>query len=687
MERYRLRAVASFAARSTEWLLLALLLAVSIPPVLVRDRALTSVPTLNLIDGSWLLDTSYKASTGLWFGRDVAFTYGPLYQWLSSSPSRWIGLSIGSVFATWYTLPFLTIILATFASARLLMPDAAPWRRALFMLLAVVFWSPPDVRISVVLLAFTIFLRLTQKAAALNGAILLPGIASAAICVTTFLLSADTGLYTVAALLLCVLGTLIAQRRAVRLAKFLALTIACGAGFVVLVNACMFSPLNFQFWKSSLIIASAYRWFEPFAMTKADKRLLLETLALGVVVFGVAWWFRKSRGTWTRRPAFLIAGFGLGFLALQTSLVRSDNGHVLIGIYPLLFFCGAMALNEDEYAVPQWLSLAMPGAVVIATLALAHPFSSFTSASMANRWRQILHPPTSCEPGSQEFDRACFPDSDAEVLSTVSTYIGLNSKPGEPIALFPYQTAFGLSSRHPIAGGVLQSYLVNGDYLTRLEVAGLEKSSPGFGLYLPERSLSFGVDYVPNFTRSPGVWFYLLRHYRAVSSPVPAFVGLMRDDSREARLSFSEQPVGNPAGPLRVTRRSSVLDFGQIRWPSEGADFLRLRLRLNYPFWWRVRKPSKLTLRIFLADGTEKSLEFVVEPNRSNDVWIYPWDDRQMGSYFSADEFDWRPFNQPAVVGIRLFVTPFDWISVVPETVSVEQVEGVRLGLKSVGMP
>ena len=168
MERYRLRGVATLAAQSVEWLLLALLLAVSIPPVLVRHGALTSVPTLNLIDGSWLLDTSYKASTGVWFGRDVAFTYGPLYQWLSSAPSRWIGLSVGSVFATWYTLPFLTIILATFATARLLMPDAAPWRRTLFVLLAVVFWSPPDVRISVVLLAFAIFLRLTQKAAAPN---------------------------------------------------------------------------------------------------------------------------------------------------------------------------------------------------------------------------------------------------------------------------------------------------------------------------------------------------------------------------------------------------------------------------------------------------------------------------------------------------------------------------------------
>jgi hypothetical protein len=686
MERHRLRGVASIAAQSIEWLLLALLLAVSIPPMLVHHRALISVPTLNLIDGSWLLDTSYKASTGLWFGRDVAFTYGPLYQWLSSAPSRWIGLSVGSVFATWSTLPFLVMVLSTFVSARLLLPDAAPWRRALFVLLAVVFWSPPDVRISVVLLGFVIFLRFTSKAVATNGATLLPALAAAGICVAAFLLSADTGLYTVAALLLCVLGTLIAQsRRVARLAKFLALALAFGAAFVLLVNAAMFSPLNFQFWKSSLVIATAYRWFEPFAMTKADKRLVLETLALGLVVFGAAGWFHKSRGAWTRRPAYLIAGFALGFLALQTSLVRSDNGHVLIGIYPLVFFCGAMAL--DEYDLPQWLSLTMPGVVIVATLVLGHAFSIFIPGNMASGWRRMVHPPTTCDPGLQEFDHACFVPSDAEMLSNVSTYIGLNSKPAEPIALFPYQTAFGLSSRHPIAGGVLQSYLVNGDYLTGLEVAGLQKSSPGFGLYLPDGFLSFGVDYVPNFTRSPGVWFYLLGHYRALSSPTPALVGLMRDDSREGRLSFSEQPVGNPAGPLRITRRSSVLDFGQIRWPSEGADFLKLRVRLTYPFWWRVRKPSKLTLRIFLADGSGRSLEFVVEPNRTSDVWIYPWDDRQLGSYFQANESEWRPYSQPPVVGMQLFITPFDWISVVPESIGVEEVDAVRVSLRPVGIP
>ena len=87
------------------------------------------------------------------------------------------------------------------------------------------------------------------------------------------------------------------------------------------------------------------------------------------------------------------------------------------------------------------------------------------------------------------------------------------------------------------------------------------------------------------------------------------------------------------------------------------------------------------------ADGSDKSIEFVVEPNRRTDIWVYPWDDYQMGNYFLADESDWRPQDQPAIIGLKLFITPFDWISVVPQSLSVQQVDAVRASIKAVGAP
>ena len=406
MNRQTLSRAASLAAHSTEWIVLVVLLLAAIPPILIRHESLTIVPGLNLIDDSWTLDSSYKAAGGIWFGRDVAFTYGPLFQWLSSEPARWLGISTGSVYATWYTVPLLVIILSTFLTARLLLPEAAPWRRALLVLLAVVFWSAPDVRVSLVLLAFAIFVRFTDREVASVGALLATGCIAAAICIAGFLVSADTGLYSVAALLLCVAVRLIVTERRGQLAQFLLMAAICFALLMLVTNTWMSSTLNFKFWRSSLVIANGYRWFEPIPMVRQNKWLLFKILAMGVVVFGAAWLRRRPDGPWTRRMAFLISGFCLAFLVMQSSLVRSDYGHIIIGIYPMIFLCGAIAIDEVRSA--PLLSVVLPLAALIATLAFAHPYPLFLPGSIAAQVQQIVHPTLRCPEGLQEFDRACF---------------------------------------------------------------------------------------------------------------------------------------------------------------------------------------------------------------------------------------------------------------------------------------
>lgn len=680
MNRPTLSRAASRAARSTEWIVLVVLLLAAIPPILIRHHSLTTVSSLNLIDDSWILDTSYKAAGGIWLGRDVVFTLGPLYQWMSSAPARWMGVSTGSIYATWYTLPMLAIILSTFFTARLLLPEAAAWRRALLVLLAVIFWSAPDVRFSLVLLAFAVFARFTDGDLVSTGALPAAAIAAAAICIAAFLVSADAGLYTVAALLLCVAAGAIAPERRWKLAQFLIVAAICFSLLVLVTNACLSSPLNFKFWRSGLAIAGGYRWFEPFSMTKQNKWLLLRMLAVGVVVFGATLCWRKPDGPRTRRPAFLISGFCLAFAMMQSCLVRSDSGHISIAIYPMLFLCGAIAIDEARPA--PLLSVGCPLVTLIATLALAHPYPMFLPASVAAQIRNIAHPTLQCPAGMQEFDRACLSAKDAELVRSVSAYVSANTTPNSSIAVFPYETAFGLTSRHQVAGGVLQSYLGNGEYLTRVELEGLQHAKPPLALYFPDGVISLGLDFVPNFTRSPDVWFYLLRHYRSEGSPTAGVLGLARDDGRDARLALSSEAIANPLPPQAITKRSTSVDLGAIRWPGAGADFVKLRLRLDYPLWWKLRKPSQLSLQMSFADGSEKSSRFVIEPNCASDIWLYPWDDKEMGRYFAQDESQWRLNGRPALVGLELRITPFDWISVRPSSVRIESVEGVRVGLQ-----
>ena len=680
MNRPTLSRAASQAALSTEWVVLIVLLIVAIPPILIRHASLPTVPSLNLIDDSWILDTSYKASGGIWLGRDVVFTLGPLYQWMSSAPAPWMGISTGSAYATWYTVPMLVIILSAFFTARLLLPTAAAWRRALLLLLAMVFWSPPDVRVSLVLLAFAVFIRLTNRAAVSTVSLLATAIVAGAICIAAFLVSADTGLYSVAALLLCVAAGVIVRERRRELAKLLVTTAVCFALLMLVANACLSSVLDFKFWRASLTIASGYRWFEPIPMIQHNKYLLFKALAMGVIVFGAAWRGRGCDGPWTRRPAFLMSGFCLAFLVMQSSLVRSDYGHIIIGMYPMIFLCGAIAIDEVRSA--PLLSMGLPIAVAIATVVLAHPYPLFLPGSVAAQLRQVIHPTLRCPDGLEEFDHACFSLKDAALVRSVSAYVRANTAPGNSIAVFPYETAFGLTSRRQIAGGVLQSYLINGLYLTNLELAGLRQASPPIALYFPDGVISFAIDGVPNFARSPDVWFYLLRHYRFEGNPVSGVVGLVADGSREARLTLSQDKIADARPLVRISKRSTLLDLGTVTWPTAGADFLRLKLRVDYPLWWRLRKPSCLTMQMSFADGSQKSVQFVVEPNRSSDVWVYPWDDKEMGRYFLPDESQWRLENRPALVRLELLITPFDWISVRPRSVSIESVEGVRISLQ-----
>ena len=53
-----------------------------------------------------------------------------------------------------------------------------------------------------------------------------------------------------------------------------------------------------------------------------------------------------------------------------------------------------------------------------------------------------------------------------------------------------------------------------------------------------------------------------------------------------------------------------------------------------------------------------------------------------MWRYFGADENQWRSPNRPAPTKLELLVTPFDWISVVPNRVTVESIAAVRVDLQ-----
>ena len=187
----------------------------------------------------------------------------------------------------------------------------------------------------------------------------------------------------------------------------------------------------------------------------------------------------------------------------------------------------------------------------------------------------------------------------------------------------------------------MQAYTASGPYLTRMEISGLDGKRIPAALYMSDADmnhwpksevqvwsrnyLSIPVDGIPNFTRTPEVWFWMVRHYRSAEQLMPGVLGLQRDDLRAARISMQSRSLGLPAKTYAIAERDSATNIGTPDWPA-GFDFIRLRVNVHYPIWWKLRKPERLQLEITRADGSRDIQWVVLPPNVSTDIWFYPWD-------------------------------------------------------------
>jgi hypothetical protein len=686
----------SWLARHWDVLAMFLLVLASMPAMWVSPRSLVILrdSRWHMIDDNWNLDEVFKLSRGIWIGRDVAFTHGLIFQWLSSLPTGIMGLSVGGIYATWFTVPMWCAFLCVYLTLRLLLPEQPAWKRALLLLLLCIFWGPP-LRTMLPLLLFAFFLRGWYAVIEGRARAYTFGSVSALLCVTAFLTASDTGVYALAAWLIATAAFAIETGSDQPIAATLGFTLlafALSAFILALtVNAAMARPFDFRFWKDSAHMASVYRWATPAAMTRRGTARFFTTLFVGAAVF----LFRAgTRGqhnpVMTARAGFLLGGFAFALVMLQTALVRSDLEHVAIGAFAMVFLAGAILFAFESRRLS---SLAI-GSAIIGSVLLANP--AFRPSALFPLAAQARRPLGECPIGFREFDRGCFVMEYTGMLQSASSYLSQHSGPQDHIVVFPYQTKFGIASRRNVAGGLMQAYTASGQYLSQLEIAGLERTIAPAGLYLPDadmaylsdaelahrRSMDAGlpVDGIYNFTRIPEVWFWMMQHYRAEQQVWPGIFGLRRDDSRAARISMLSQPLGLAAQTYLIHQRASEVDLGMPAWPP-GADFLKLRLMVGYAFWWRLLKPERMQLEITRADGTIEPRWFVLQPNVATDVWVYPWSPPELIHYFEANESLWRTTPHLAIIHLRLRTMPLDWVSVRPDWIAIQSAEAVRFSM------
>jgi hypothetical protein len=692
--------------RHWDFLGVLLLVLLSIPAAWVLPKTLVLVPSPGFMDDDWHLDAAFKASRGIWIGRDVAFTHGPLFQWLSSLPARSMGLSTGAIYATWNTVPMWCAILFVYFSVRLLIPEQRPGRRLLLLLLVCVFWSP-SLRMSCAILLFAVFLRGGYAVVELRAKPHLAGAIAAVLCGGAFLLAADTGMYGVAALLTASAGVVFESRHDARSLSRIAVALFTAAlssvVVAVAINSVMAKPFDFRFWKDTLAMVSAYRWATPYPMPQAGTVRLFATLLAGAVIFGLCIASRSDRpAATTNRTGFLLGGGLFCLVLMQSALVRSDEHHIGAALLATVFLSGAILLSVESRPAAALGALAALACSLFfgevrtgAAVPMKFEEVAFAPAIIRNLVAELRNPLTECPAGFAEFDRACFAADFTARLQNSADFLQNRGGVQDPIVVFPYQTRYGLAAHRNVAGGLMQAYAASGAALSRTEIAGLEKIPAPAGLYFPDpdfsqlsrtqtevwrnSDLSLPIDGVSNFTRAPEVWFWMQRHYRAERQIGMGIVGLQRDDARAARMATQEQPLGLTARTYPIRYRRAVLELGTPNWPS-GADFLRLRMTVHSPLWWKLHKPERMELELVRADGSSEVQWFVVPPNVSSEIWFYPWSQSGLTQYFDADETRWRLGAGPAIIALRLLVTPLDWASQQPDSVTLEAADAIRLG-------
>ena len=680
----------SWLGKYWDFLAVLLLMVATVPPTMLAPKTLHIVWRPGLFDDSWTLETDFKASRGLWYGRDVAFDYGPLFQWLSSAPGRWMGPSMGAFYDTYNTLPLWFGFLLSYLALRLLLPEQRPWKRFLLLLLLSVYWSPFDVRSPFAIFLFAVMVRgwYAVRQGQIRPWVL--GIGAAFLCAAAFLNNADTGIYGIVALLLSLGGIVVENWRETRLwPRYLAGLVSFAlalAAFAILINSFLATAFDFRFWKAVLAFIRGYRWNAAAGMTPADRIYLLAPLVVGIAVFFVRWFIQGDRKVViAARPGFLLSALGFACVALQSGLVRSDSNHIGYAIFPFLFLTGVVLFSFRGPITSVGAALLATGATMLLASPLIRP------SAIRYRYRQVVHPVTACPQGYAEIDHACYPANAAATARIVSNYLQDHSSTNDWVVIFPYQYLYGLTSRRNVAQGVEQAFLAHDAYLKQLNVDGLEREPAPVGLYFPDAkpgdmsnpNASIAIDEVPNLTRNPEIWFWMFHHYRTAEELLPGVFALQRDDSRKASIAMEAEPLGLEAKSYPITERKTAIELGAPAWPMSPVDFLRLRLKVSYSALWKLRKPERMQLEISRADGSRELKSFVLAPNVSTDVWFYPWSEGELGNYFAADEARWRPSHRSAITELRLLLTPLDWVSQTPQTVTLESADAVRFSMGS----
>jgi hypothetical protein len=640
------------------------------------------IPRLNMLDDSWALDIAYRFSRGSWLGKDVVFTYGPLYEFMVGLPARLLHQpEVGSLYRTWETIPICLSIALVYGTGILLLDSEPAWKRCVFLVGIIFFCCPLNLR--PLICVFTLAVLVRTMASLSSSTVLRRAAAISLLMIGASLVSADAGIYSAATFVVVVFWAFCFERRRRReIGLFCVTTTALVAAWMLVLNAILGSLLDFQFWRINAAQIGNYRWGQPEAMD-LPMGIAMVFIAYTTALFTLrsAWMLRRADvSVLARRPFFLCSGFCVAILYLQSGLVRSDWEHVSQAMFPAIVIIAITLMGTGSTARRStWIGMGV--ALLIAA------FVSF--ALMQRLWGPYLlrnnlvvqRVNGACPVGTKYFQQACLGIRDAEILSRAESFLAGSAAP--KAIVFPYQNVLAVTAGKLAAGRILQSYAANGELLMQQQLQSLQNDRPELAIYGGvDDFTSWDIDQVSNFSRSPDVWFFLQRNYRFDSVLARNFLGLRKDEERAKKWKESREEADAFRPKTLNVSSAGVYDFGAVSW-NNPYDFIRLELRFRYPIWWKLSKPSAVAVLLQLSDGSVREAHVVLPPNKDTELWIFPWEEADLSRYFLTDPHQWRGSGvRPTVTRLAIRIAPYDAISVLPNAIEIRRVQAVSLTLQ-----
>ena len=434
------------------------------------------------VDDSWSLDLFFKAHQGSWVGKDFAFSYGPLYQWLLGISEWGQGVSLGTFFRLGHLGLFAYTIGMVWLSARLLLRQEPSWKRGLVIAGFAIPWTYFEVREATIVLLFALMLRLFDRTAESRSHYAWPAAAGSAAIAFSFLLSGDTGIYGIIALLTvaasycaCRRSDAGAWRRILRLAACMCAGLACWCALIGIF-------MGIQFWRDTLALAGTYRWAMATPFIPADEKWnLLLVVGICFGVFAAAGRGRKDKGfSLAARPAFQLAAPLFSLACLQSSLVRSDWYHVFFGWFAAIALA-AFSLFAARNSSSLLSTLRIAGGFALLVVYI-YPPATFLPVVVASALASTSRQVTECPSGTRPLDGVCLGHSPYLELQGVATHLQAQSTTADSVAIFPDENIFGDLARRRVAGGVLQNYAAAGNVLVDRQLQGLEEQKPALAV-------------------------------------------------------------------------------------------------------------------------------------------------------------------------------------------------------------